>query len=248
MKKFFILSLAAAGTLTSCDVLMHAAKTLVPSTSEIVMGTSEIVMGLKEALTKGATTGSSTLNKPGAFLKNQALKILMPPEVSNIASKLRAVGLGSQVDKCENVLNEGAEKAMGKASPIFVSAIKSMSISDAMGILKGADNAATSYLISTTTSSLHTAFKPEIKTSLDKVGATKYWSTIFDTYNKIPFVSKQVESDLGQYVTKKGTTALFGEIAKQEKNIRGNVSTRTSNILRKVFNYADAQKTGAKQL
>ena len=147
------------------------------------------------------------------------------------------------MDKCVTALNEGAENAMGKAAPIFVSAIKNMSISDAMGILKGADNAATNYLMSTTTSSLHTAFKPEIKSSLDKVGATKYWSTIFTTYNKIPFIKKKVETDLGEYVTKKGTAALFGEIAKQEKDIRTNVSSRTSDILKKVFNYADAQKT-----
>lgn len=217
-------------------MLTHVAQSIVPSTTEIVNG-------LKAALTKGATVGSESLNKPGAFLNNAALKIPMPPEVANVEKKLRSIGLGSQVDKCVTALNEGAENAMGKAAPIFVSAIKNMGISDAMGILKGADNAATNYLMSTTTTSLHTAFKPEIKNSLDKVGATKYWSTIFTTYNKIPFIKKKVETDLGQYVTKKGTTALFGEIAKQEKDIRTNVSSRTSDILKKVFNYADAQKT-----
>lgn len=217
-------------------MLTHVAQSIVPSTTEIISG-------LKAALTKGATVGSASLNKPGAFLNNAALKIPMPPEVASVEKKLRSIGLGSQVDKCVTALNEGAENAMGKAAPIFVSAIKNMGVSDAMGILKGADNAATNYLISTTTTSLHTAFKPEIKSSLDKVGATKYWSTIFTTYNKIPFVKKKVETDLGQYVTKKGTTALFGEIAKQEKDIRTNVSSRTSDILKKVFNYADAQKT-----
>ena len=236
MKNFFILSIVTVATLSSCDMLTHVAQSIVPSTTEIVSG-------LKAALTKGATIGSESLNKPGAFLKNTALKIPMPPEVASVEKKLRSIGLGSQVDKCVTALNEGAENAMGKAAPIFVSAIKNMGVSDAMGILKGADNAATNYLMSTTTTSLHTAFKPEIKSSLDKVGATKYWSTIFTTYNKIPFIKKKVETDLGQYVTKKGTAALFGEIAKQEKDIRTNVSSRTSDILRKVFNYADAQKT-----
>ncbi len=217
-------------------MLTHVAQSIVPSTTEIVSG-------LKAALTKGATIGSESLNNPGAFLNNAALKIPMPPEVASVENKLRSIGLGSQVDKCVTALNKGAENAMGKAAPIFVSAIKNMNVSDAMGILKGADNAATNYLMSNTTSSLHTAFKPEIKSSLDKVGATKYWSTIFTTYNKIPFIKKKVETDLGQYVTKKGTTALFGEIANQEKDIRTNVSSRTSDILRKVFNYADAQKT-----
>ncbi len=236
MKNFFILSTVTVATLSSCDMLTHVAQSIVPSTTEIVSG-------LKAALTKGATIGSRSLNKPGAFLNNAALKIPMPPEVASVENKLRSIGLGSQVDKCVTALNQGAENAMGKAAPIFVSAIKNMNVSDAMGILKGADNAATNYLMSNTTSSLHTAFKPEIKSSLDKVGATKYWSTIFTTYNKIPFIKKKVETDLGQYVTKKGTTALFGEIAKQEKDIRTNVSSRTSDILKKVFNYADAQKT-----
>ncbi len=236
MKKFYILSFAAIASLSSCDILMNAASSLVPSTAEIAAG-------LKEALIKGVMNGTTSLNKPGAFLKNAVLKILMPPEVANIESKLRAVGLGSSVDKCINALNEGAENAMGKAAPIFKSAITSLSISDALGILKGENNAATKYLEQTTTSSLHTAFNPEIKTSLDKVGATKYWTDIFSLYNKIPLVTKKVETDLPKYVTGKATTALFGEIANQEKAIRNNVAERTSDLLKKVFNYADTQKS-----
>jgi enolase len=132
-------------------------------------------------------------------------------------------------------MNHGAENAVSKAAPIFLNAITSMTFADAKNILKGADNAATEYFKGKTTTALFGLFKPEIQKALDAVNATKYWSDITSTYNKIPFVTK-IETDLAKYVTDKALTALFTQIASEEKKIRTDPLARVNDILKKVFN------------
>jgi len=232
-----ILAIALLCSLPACDILQHAVKIseLNPIPTE-----SEVVAGLKEALRNGTGQGADLLAKPGAFFNNNLIKILFPPEVAGIEQKLRAIGLGSEVDRAVKALNEGAEKAMLQAKPIFSDAISNMSIGDAMGILKGGQGAATNYLRNTTGTALRAAFKPAIAQALNSVGATRYWSDLFNAYNKIPLV-KPVTTDLETYVTEKATVALFSEIEKEENAIRANPAKRTSEILKKVFNYADLQ-------
>lgn len=225
--------------LASCDVLMNAGKAIGTS---MVPTNGEIINGLKEALKKGVTTGTLSLNKPNAFFGNELIKILIPDEVKKVEERLRFIGLGGQVDKAIKAMNEGAENAMATAKPIFVNAITGMSFTDAMEILKGGNSSATNYLRLATTENLHLAFKPEIQKALDKVGATKYWKDIFTTYNSIPLVEKKVDTDLAAYVTSKATHALFLEVEKQENLIRQDPVQRTTEILKKVFNYADTQK------
>lgn len=245
-KRFIILSAVAASFLASCDVLMHVATTaLIPSNDEVISG-------LKEALVNGVGKGTTNLNKPGAFLSSAALKILLPPEVQAVESKIRnntiLNGLiGGQLDKCVEAMNKGAENAMGKAMPIFKDAVMNMSFSDAMGILKGGNGAATNYLRNTTTSALYTAFKPTIKSALDEVKISEYWTPVITEINKpltrtLLGLKSEINPDLNQYVTEKATTALFGEIEKQENAIRNNPVERTSALLKKVFDYADTQK------
>jgi hypothetical protein len=229
-----ILSIALLLSLSACDILQQAAQ-LNPIPTE-----SEVVAGLKEALRNGTGNGADLLAKPGAFFNNSLIKILFPPEVASMEQKLRAIGLGSEVDRAVKALNEGAEKAMLQAKPIFVNAISNMSFSDAMGILKGGQGAATNYLRNTTGAALRVAFKPSIAEALNSVGATRYWGDLTAAYNKIPLV-KPVTTDLEGYVTEKATQALFAEIEKEENAIRSNPAKRGSELLKKVFNYADLQ-------
>jgi len=230
-----LLAALAVVSFSGCDILQHAA-TLNPIPTE-----GEVVTGLKEALKNGVSSGTGNLAKPGAFFNNNLIKILFPPEVANAETKLRSIGLGNDVDRAIKALNDGAEKAMEKAKPIFVDAITNMSISDAMNVLKGGNGAATNFLRNTTTNALRGAFKPVIQEALNTVGATKYWNDLFTAYNKLPLV-KPVTTDLGAYVTDKSITALFTEIEKEENAIRANPAKRTTDILKKVFNYADTQK------
>ncbi|NOQ76004.1 MAG: DUF4197 family protein [Crocinitomix sp.] len=194
----------------------------------------EVASGLKEALTRGVETGVAQLSKPDGYFKDLAIKIPLPEEAKKVEDKLRKLGQGKKVDEAIESINRAAEDAAVGAKDIFVNAIKGMSLTDAMGILKGENNAATTFLEKMTRSSLFEKFKPVIETSLEKVGATKHWNTVFTSYNKIPMVEK-VDPDLNEYATNKAIDGLFVQIEKQEKEIRENPAARVSELLKKVF-------------
>lgn len=198
------------------------------------LSTEEIAAGLKEALSVGAQRGSDKLSAVDGFFKNAALKILMPPEAKKVEETLRGIGMGKQVDQAILAMNRAAEDATKSAAPIFVNAVKSMTIDDAMGILKGGDNAATNYLKGKTTAQLTEAFRPVIDKSLQKVDATKYWNTIFSNYNRV--ASEKINPDLPAYVTEKALAGIFTQLADEEKEIRKNPAARTTELLKKVFN------------
>lgn len=219
MKKIFFALLASA---------------MLIQTAQAQLSNLDVAGGLKEALNKGVEQGVKKLSVTDGFFKNLAVKILIPPDAQKIEKTLRNMGFGEDVDKAILSMNRAAEDASKSAAPIFLNAIKSMSISDAMGILKGGDSSATIYLRTKTTPELTTAFTPVIKASLDKVDATKYWNAIVTKYNMVPFV-KKINPDLTAYVTQKALSGLFYEIAQEEVSIRKNPVARTTDILKKVF-------------
>lgn len=196
--------------------------------------TAEVADGLKEALVNGISKGADLVSKTDGYFGNPEIKIPFPPDVKKVEDRLRQVGLGDQVDRFVMTLNRGAEEAAKEAKPIFVSAIRSMTIQDAWGILRGEDDAATQYLMRTTSPQLKEKFLPVIQRSLNTVNATKYYSDLVNTYNKFPLVEK-VNPDLDAYATDKAIEGLFLMIAKEEKNIRENPAARTTELLRKVF-------------
>lgn len=196
--------------------------------------TGDISAGLKEALQVGAKNAAGKLSSADGFFGNAALKILMPPEAQKLEKTLREYGMGKQVDDAILSMNRAAEDASKSATPIFVDAIKGMSITDAVGILKGSDTSATAYLKGKTTSQLTDAFKPVIQQSLDKVDATSYWATLTNYYNKIPFV-KKINTDLAAYVTDKALVGMFLTVAQEEQKIRKDPVAQTTDILKKVF-------------
>ncbi len=236
--RFLSVAILALG-LTACDTLNKVAT--VAKAINMVPTTEETIQGLKEALKNGVQGGVNVLSQAGSFYKNDAIKVLFPPEVANFESKLRNWGLGGEVDKAVKALNDGAESAMGKAMPIFFDAITNMTVEDAMGILKGGNSAATNYLKRTTTA-LTSAFKPVIQNALDEVGATKYYTDLVSVYNKLNIGGEKINPDLNSYVTEKAMGALFSKIEEEENAIRSNPAKRTSDILKKVFDYADSQK------
>ena len=219
------------GPCTSTDILQAVNDVIQtpPALSE-----SDIAAGLKEALVKGTGTGTATASKLDGYFKNPRLKIPFPPEITKVETKLRQLGMNGLVDDFILSLNRGAEKAATEAKPIFVDAITSMTVKDAWGILRGEDDAATDYLRRTTSNSLKAAFKPVIKTSLDAVDATKYFTKIVNTYNKIPLIEK-VNPNLEDYATDKAMFGLFLLIEDEERKIRKDPVARTTELLKKVF-------------
>lgn len=195
---------------------------------------ADVSNGLKQALELGVSSGVDMLSKQNGYYGNNMVKILFPEQLQKVDNTLRKIGLSNLADEGIKLLNRAAEDAVSQAKPIFVSAIRNLTFTDAMSILTGNKDAATQYLQKQTTSQLVSAFSPQIKASLDKVGANDVWTQIMNKYNTIPFISP-VNTDLTAYVTEKTIEGLFVQIAQKELDIRQNVSARTTPLLQKVF-------------
>lgn len=243
MLKIILFSLFSITILTSCVTadIENVINQTMGGTGSLKPSMTEVINGLKQALSKGAEVGAKVASKENGFFKNPLIKIPFPEEAEKVKSALGTVGLSSLTDKVVLSLNRAAEKASDKAAPIFLSAIKNMSIKDAMNILMGSNvTAATDYLKLNTSKALKTAFAPIITQSLSQVGATKYWGDVMSQYNRLLFV-KPVDADLNNYVTDKALEGLFSMVAKEEVAIRKNPLERTTDLLKKVFNYAQAK-------
>jgi hypothetical protein len=234
MKKTYLLFIIAILSLNNLDAqLLKNAKKFI-NTNVSSLTEKDAVDGIKEALVNGTGESVKLVSIVDGYLGNPEIKIPFPAEAREIESKLRAIGLGKKVDEFNVSMNRAAEKAASEAKPIFIAAIKGMTVTDAINIVKGQNNAATAYLQNTTTPELKAKFQPAIRTSLDNVNATKYWSELISAYNKIPFV-KKMNPNLTEYVTDRAINVLFVMIAKEELKIRNDPMARTSELLRRVF-------------
>lgn len=232
-------SLISLVTLFFCSfTLLQAQGSLLGSAKSALGGgglsSDDIVNGLKQALAQGTQKSTDKLSAADGFFKDATVKILFPPEAQKVEKTLRSAGFGNKVDETILDLNRAAEDAAKSAAPIFLNAIKGMSVQDGVGILKGADTAATGYLRKSTAAQLIAAFRPVIENSLQKSGATQAWKSVFDIYNKNPF-AKKVNTDLPDYVTLKALDGIFFYVAQEEKNIRKNPAAQASDLLKKVF-------------
>ena len=202
-------------------------------TSGSSLSNTDIVSGLKEALRVATDSTTSTLGAAGGYLKNQAIKIVMPEEALKAEKTLRSIGAGALVDKAILSMNTAAENAAGQVGEIFLTSIKQMTVTDGLNILRGGDHAATDFLKRTTTSTLMERMKPVIENSLKQVNADKYWKDVFSKYNM--FSQQKVETDLSNYVTSKALEGMFYNIALQETKIRKDPAAQVTDILKKVF-------------
>ncbi|MBD3748907.1 MAG: DUF4197 domain-containing protein [Sphingobacteriales bacterium] len=242
MKKFNLAFMVAFSIgLSSCDTLNQYAGAL--NTALGTPSQTEMNQGLKQALEFGTNESASQLSAKNGYFANPTVKILFPAEAQKVENTLRSLGLNSLCDNVILSLNRAAEDAAKQAKPIFVDAIKQMSFQDVTNILLGQNDAATFYFKRTTSTALAEQFKPVIANSLNQVGATRYWTDVSSTYNKIPLV-KPIDTDLAVYVTQKAIDGLFVEIAQEELKIRQNISARSTRLLQKVFAYADQRKVG----
>lgn len=233
MRTLFTLFIAII-TLSSCEVLNQLPAGTFPTTTGGI-SQAEAAQGIKEALGQGLGKSVLQLNSVDGFFKDAAYKILLPPDAKKIENTLRTLGFNSLVDKAILQINRGAEDAAGYAKPIFVDAIKSMTLQDAIGLVRNGDTSATHFFRVKTTEKLLAAFKPVIQSSLNKVDATKYYGDLVSTYNNLPTTFKKVNPDLSSFVTDRAIVALFDLIAKEEVNIRTNFAARSTDILKKVF-------------
>lgn len=229
MKKIYLAALPLLLLCTGCDT----AKSILSTVGNGNLSSQEVTMGLKQALQLGTDSATFHLSATDGFFKNNMVKILMPPEAVKVENTLRDVGLGSVVDKAVLSMNRAAEDASKHVGNIFLNAIKSMTIQDAFGILRGGDFAATNFLKEKTTAQLTAAFSPIIGKSLETTDATKYWKDVFSVYNR--FSNQPVNTNLQAYVTQKALDGLFYNIGLEEQKIRTNPAARVTDLLKKVF-------------
>jgi hypothetical protein len=231
MKQFVLLFLAVAFTFSNCDAQLGK---LLKQAGLGEVSTEDVVSGLKEALVNGTSKGSDLLSAKDGFYKS-IYKIALPSDAQAVVSKVKMVpGFEKVEDNMVEKINRAAEDAAVKAKPIFISAIRQMTVGDAWSILKGEKDAATQYLTRTTRAALYSEFKPVVVESLNKFGALDYWSKAVNAYNTIPLV-KKANPDVSDHVVNKALDALFKTIAIEEANIRTNVAFRTSELLKRVF-------------
>lgn len=241
MKKFIPLLLVSV-------LLFGCTAQQIQQTVGAVLGTTygdpseeEAGNGLKDALSAGITKGVGILSKTDGFLGNDLVRIPWPQEAEKIKDALLKLGMQKQVDNVTTSLNRAAEQASGVAIDVFIQAIKQMTFQDALQIVTGGNGAATAYLRKTTTPILTEKFRPIVDKSLGQVNATKYWSDATGIYNKIPLV-KPVNTDLTGFVTERALEGVFKMVEKEENNIRTNPLARTTELMKKVFSFADKKK------
>jgi hypothetical protein len=233
--RLFLISMCSFVLFSSCNAQFDK---LLKKVIKVDLSTEDVAAGLKEALSNGTSKGSDLLSQKDGYFKS-IYKIYLPEDAKNVCDKLRVIpGFSSIEEDVIEKLNRAAEDAATKAKPIFLNAIKQMTIADAWNILKGTDNAATLYLNRTTHQPLYNEFKPVITASMEKVGAIQLWASAVGKYNQIPFV-KKANPDMSDYVTNKALEGLFKKIEEEEKEIRHNLSARTSDLLKRVFEQQD---------
>lgn len=193
-----------------------------------------IVRGLKEALATGTDRAVKSVARTDGYYGNQAIRILMPEKIRNVADVLGQIGFKSEVDAFVLGMNRAAEKAAPKAVEYFVSALKEMSFEDAGKILNGGDTAATEYFRSKTGDKIFSAFMPVVSSSMNEVGASRSYKELIQKYESVPFVPK-ADLDLDRYVTNKSVDGLFHMLGEEEKKIRTNPAARGTELLKKVF-------------
>ncbi|WP_339476327.1 MULTISPECIES: DUF4197 domain-containing protein [unclassified Pseudomonas] len=190
--------------------------------------------GLKDALTQGAQVAVKQLGTPGGFSNNPDVKIELPGKLGKVASKMKAFGMGEQVDQLETSMNQAAEAAVVQAQPILVNAVKNMSVSDAKGILSGGNDSATQYLNKSSHEQIRAKFLPIVKQATDKVGLAQKYNAFAGqaaTFGVLDAKSANIEN----YVTEQALDGLFEMIGKQEATIRQNPAAAATSLAKKVF-------------
>ena len=196
---------------------------------------STVIAGIREALRVGTQNTVLSTSRLDGYLGNQLIRIAIPEQLESVASTLRQVGLGGQVDELEIGMNRAAEHAAAEAREVFWNAIAGMTVSDAFGILDGGDTAATEYFRSRTEDALYNRFRPIVQEKMEEVGLSRIYATVAETYNSLPLAGTTQLIDLDEYVTDRALAGLFTVLAQEEQKIRRDPLARTTDLLRKVF-------------
>jgi hypothetical protein len=215
-----------------CAGLMLSASAFALSLSDLSQ--SDATGGLKDALTQGAQIAVKQLGVPGGFSNNKDVRIELPGKLGKVASKMKLLGMGTQVEQLETSMNQAAEAAVPQAQALLVDAVKKMSVSDAKGILSGGKDSATQYLNKSSREQIRAKFLPIVKQATDKVGLAQKYNAFAGQAASLGVVDAK-DANVEGYVTEKALDGLFEMIAKQEESIRANPAAAATSLAKKVF-------------
>lgn len=233
MKRFlFSLCLGLSVFLSSCDTLKQIANSITPSEFEMITG-------LKDALSQGLFKSFDAYADPNG---NPFVRFVFPQDAARIEKTLRDLGMDQLVNSVTSKFTHATSSAVSAAKPIFLNSLKQMSIRDAVGILI-TDNthAATDYFKSTMTPQLMAAFRPIVDSTINVQGAAKEWTTLVSVYNKIPLINRPLEASLTDFIAARAIDGMFSVVANEEENIRTQYEFRKTDIMKKVFGYAEQE-------
>lgn len=202
------------------------------------MTEEKVAAGLREALEIGSGRAIDETSSVNGFFADEVIKILMPDELDAIADTLRTIGLGSQVEELVLGMNRAAERASGEAVDVFIDVASTLTIQDAFDILYGGETAATDLFKSRTSDELVSRFRPIVDEKMQEVGVYQVYNVMTDAIRRLPFTQFQ-SFDLQEYVVDRALSGVFNKLAGEERNIREKVSSRTTDLLREVFGYAE---------
>jgi hypothetical protein len=195
---------------------------------------TEADTALRQALTIGAGKVVARLGVTDGYFADPKVHIPLPKSLKSVQSTLSALGMSQPLDDLELKLNRGAETAAPQAKSLFVNAIKAMTVTDAVGIIRGSETAGTEFLKGKTMSSLTTAFTPPMKTALTSAGALKAADKASSTAAKYGY-KKDLRGELTGYAVQTALDGMFLYLGEEEKAIRKDPVNRTTSILKKVF-------------
>jgi hypothetical protein len=216
------------------DILKQA-ESAVQHSNASNLSDSKITAGLKQALQVSTSKAVAYTGKPDGFLKNQAIKIVLPEKLQTVGKGMRLMGMGEKVDELEVGMNRAAEKATPKAKAIFLSALEKMTFDDARKILSGSDTAATEYFKSASSGDLTTAFSPIVHESMVNVGVVKQYNGVLQSAPGGAVLAGKF--DLDKYVVSKTLDGLFYMLGQEERKIRKNPAAQTTSLLKEVFGH-----------
>jgi hypothetical protein len=194
--------------------------------------------GLKQALEQGTQHAVAVLGRENGYFGNPRVKITLPENFERVEKTLRRVGQGQIADDFILSLNRAAEAAAPEAKAVFVDVIRNMTVKDALAIVRGPDDAATTYFREHAESTLKKKFKPFVATATDRVGATHTYKRFVTSTALLAPYRQAYHLDVDDYVTQKAVDGLFLMIADEEKRIRADPIARTTELLKKVFSRA----------
>jgi hypothetical protein len=240
MKRLLLgLCLSCTMLLSSCDTLKQISSILAPSEFEMMTG-------LKDALSQGLFRGFDAFANPEAG--SPLVRFAFPGDAAKIEKTLKDLGLTSLVNEVTKKFTTAMSSAVLAAKPVFINSLKQMSLRDVTSILI-TDNthAASDYFKATMTPELLTAFRPIVDSTANLNGANKAWSNIVNVYNKIPLINNKLETSLTDFIAARAIDGMFVSVANEEENIRTKYEFRKTDIMKKVFGYADEQLKKRKQ-